>query len=163
MITRDARRQKATAEWVKKSAPNNVDPVGYAYEFTYDGLHDTHSPPPPGSGWLRNLIGIDFFSTVASVNMAGSQITDYRPLANFPGLTHLFIGESKIDDLSPLAELKSLRVLNMVGTQVTDISPLAELANLETLYLSHTPIRDYQALEEMKKLTTFGSQRHSRH
>ena len=112
-ISHNARKQKAAVAWVKSMEGN----LWYDYQMEEDGMWKAN-PEPPGPDWLREWIGIDYFSDVYWVDLANTQVTD----------------------LSPLEYLPNLEVLNLSFTQVTDLSSLDGMSNLFFLQMVDTPV-----------------------
>ena len=65
-----------------------------------DDLVKTQDVQPPEPGWLRGMLGDDFFKSVTHLNLSGSQVAD-------AGLGHL-------------KALPELRALYLSSTNVTD-------------------------------------------
>lgn len=167
------RRQREAIEFVNEMEGMFV----YRYEVQPNVLPGVvrPDPKPPGPNWLRNLIGIDYFSDVVAVSFAwcpdmdltplqglpnletldlqNCEVTDITPIARLGNLTELSLQYTKVRDVSPLAELTKLRFLDLASSPVSDISPLVNLPNLYCLRLSGTPIRDIRPLEQMTNLT----------
>ena len=49
---------------------------------------------PRGPEWLRNLLGVDYFSAVRGVELLMCPTTDLSPLADLPLLEELIVQES---------------------------------------------------------------------
>ncbi|MHB0958914.1 MAG: leucine-rich repeat domain-containing protein [Pirellulaceae bacterium] len=144
MKTTTAKRQQVAVACVEKMAGK----VGYDYQVTDDSrlirdaggsLYYTvnRSAPLPGPEWLRELVGVDFFVTVVSVNLRKRQLdkSSLSSLANLSDLKYLNLSDAHVSDLSFLATLTELQGLDLAATGVTDLSPLTNLTALRTLRL----------------------------
>ena len=136
-------KQKRVVAWTR-----NHGYVRYDYEVDETG--------PPGPGWLREWIGIDYFATVTEVHLCDGTATSLSPLRNLRKLRKLdtFCSEWKTDvtDLTPLENLTSLQELRLGSSQVVDVEPLASLTNLEFLELHSTPVNDVSPLASLANL-----------
>ena len=63
---------------------------------------------PPGPKWLRELIGVEYFTTVVVVNLPDIKVSGLSPLANLTKLVQLWLQDTQVSDLSPLAKLTNL-------------------------------------------------------
>ncbi len=113
------------------------------YDYESDGLKRPAYP-----AWLRNLLPQDYLTTVNTVRLSKSQITDddLQILANLPDLVFLDLQGTKISDVGvrTLGILTKLRVLILNGTDCTDrgVESLKSLTNIFRLGLSGTKISD---------------------
>ena len=168
-ISHNARKQRAAVAWVKE----NGGKVGYDYNHSTNGAMYQQNPPP-GPDWLREWIGIDYFSDVVLVdlqgkktedisplqcltklkrlNLFGSQLRDISALKEFTELDHLLVSLAKINDLTPLEGLTNLETLGLEGNHVKDIESLRKLKNLKELYLLIPIVRDFSGLYSLKNL-----------
>jgi Leucine-rich repeat (LRR) protein len=98
---------------------------------------------PPGPDWLRKLLGKNFFSEVAFVNLDRMVVTD-APKVDIVILTALpqlqglnLCGPFSDSELAHLKALTRLQSLNLVRTKITDAGPenLKGLAQLQSLSL----------------------------
>lgn len=121
----------------QKKAVQTIQDVGgwvrYDYEFDAGGVY-FEDARPPGPAWLRNLLGLDFFSYVNEVYLSYPQVTD--------------------DDLEHLKELSEVKQLSLHGAAVTDagLEHLREMFELRRLYLVDTQVSD-AGLEYLHELT----------
>ena len=142
------------------------------YDWEQHATLPNAQPPGPGPGWLRTLLGEDFFGEVETVWYNGpdvtnvdlarlecltqllclylfnTQVTD-AGLENVKGLTQvqeLFLNDTQITDagLENLNRLTQLQRLYLDGTKITDagLESLARLARLQQLSLNNTEITD---------------------
>jgi hypothetical protein len=142
--TNRARRQQAVIAAVLRSGGG----VAYDYQF-FNGDPRVPNPNgrPPVAGWLRTMLGDDYFSSVAVVGFTGRQphdeelsglrsFSDLRSLyvacpgfgdpqaAHLRGLTRLedlYLGSAEISDASipVLKRLGTLKELNIGGTKIS--------------------------------------------
>jgi hypothetical protein len=151
-------------EWAREQREAREAIVRLGGRGGYDVyIHQSGNSVPPGPPWLRNLLGEDFFVTVAEVTFTNSSsvtddITD-TGLKYIEGLTQLYslslIG-TRITDagLQHLKRLTQLRILSLIGTRITDtgLQHLEGLTHLQELYLDGTKITD-AGLQHVKGLT----------
>ena len=144
MKTTKAKRQHTAVECVEKMSGRVV----YDYQLS-DDSHPIqlaggrryytidHSAPLPGPQWLRDLIGVDFFATVVSVNLHKRKVDDssLSSLAHLSNLKYLDLSDTNVSDLTFLAKLTRLEGLDLAATSVKDLSPLTNLTALKTLRL----------------------------
>ena len=84
---------------------------------------------PEGPGWLRYLLGDDFFCDVVAVSLIGSPDAD-AGLANvqdLPQLQTVHLQQSKVTvaGLVKLNQLTKLEMIDLTGTNVTDAEAFA--------------------------------------
>ena len=136
VITKQTRDQRLSVEAIRKVGGDVV----YA--------HVLEQSDPPGPGWLRRLIGDEYFFSVSILELNHSEVGD-RDLAAIMRLTNikrLYISNPQITDagLLHLQGLTELRVLDLGSTQTTDagLEYLRELTNLRELNLPNTQVTD---------------------
>lgn len=86
---------------------------------------------------------------ISSLNLAGTNVTDLRPIADLP-LETLNIQRTKVADLSFLVDARiatSLCDLDVSGVKVTDFSPLAACTKLVTLRIYSTAFADLSVVK----------------
>lgn len=138
---------------------------GVLYEYRHDSDFDFVSGQPPGSAWLRKLLGVDFFADVTWVNTpyreyGVPQDADFDYLACFPRLRRLDLGSDATDSvLGRLRGMRRLEWLQMRGGKITDsgLQNLEQLTRLRVLVLSQTQISDpgldyLRALSQLRSL-----------
>jgi Leucine Rich repeat len=140
------RQERQTVEAILKSGGD----VKYDYQ--------TASPPAtaPGLGWLRSMLGEDFFSEVVSVsiyddffkqllwpNAADSQLTRIKDLSH---LESLYLSRTNTTDagLENIKNLTKLKDLNLDETDITDagMTNLKGLMHVKSLSLALLKITD---------------------
>jgi hypothetical protein len=103
---------------------------------------------PPGSVWLRNFIGEDYFQSVVQVSLTKTSVTDddLAVLEKLPDLEILDLTETKITSkgLAHLEGMRRLKSLFLFKTFVDDggLAHLENLTDLRVLSLECTKITD---------------------
>ncbi|MCE5266349.1 MAG: hypothetical protein LLG00_00485 [Planctomycetaceae bacterium] len=132
-----------------------------AYCF-YDYMDDL-SLQPPGPDWLRDLLGVDFFSDIVEVHSPGGN--ELERLAVLPQLTRLSITDAlgkddsqRVTDASVrmIRGLKRLEKLEITSNDITDagLEPIGELTRLRELYLTvHSPEITDEAFAPLQRLS----------
>jgi hypothetical protein len=146
MLTVRARHQRDVVDMVHDLGGS----VRYLHE-----LKDRHranvfsrTNPAPGPGWLRKLIGQDYFLIVMLVELRDAPVTDeqLRIIAKLPYLENLSLSDTQVTNagLAYLKKLDNLRCLALWRTPIGDegIRHLAVHTNLQNLVLDETDISD---------------------
>ncbi|HEV3417501.1 MAG TPA: hypothetical protein VG056_11825 [Pirellulales bacterium] len=133
VFSSQASRQRRVVERIK--ALRGV--VDYDYQLDSEQKLRTDDPAAPGSDWLRNLIGIDYFATATEVRVN--------------------LGSDEL--LEAAGELPHLKLLHVACiSNITDhgLEQIRGLAELETLYLASNKITDsgLEQLQGMSHLST---------
>jgi hypothetical protein len=145
-ISIDARRQKEAIDWVLK----------YGGHVRYDWERDLEASNLPGPEWLHNLIGVDYFQKVVSVDLTRVppfmqsrrrrdsrpqlSITDVSVLRKLPHLEVLRLRFNQVEDISPLRSLKELKDVNLADNRITDCTPLLGLHQLNNIQVQNNPL-----------------------
>ena len=167
-----AKEQKVAVNWVLK----NGGQVLYTSEYEHGNQPSVRGTPSFVSKWLIEMLGVDYFSSVAevfgfradlsdvtplaalknleSVSVDGTQVSDLRPLSNLTKLEYLSLSNTRVNDVKPLAGLAQLQDLHLDATQVSDLTPLSGLTRLKRLYLCSSKISDLRPLANLAKLDT---------
>jgi hypothetical protein len=140
----------------------------------YDWQWSNGMPIPNGKpwvpGWLTDLIGFEYFSTITAVQVFSSSRTSDAiivKVARLPRLENLSISSSNFGDagVAHLEGLTNLTYLNLCNTHVTDagLVHLRSLANLSELLLGNTAVTDaglahLKGLSKLSQLYLRGSQ-----
>jgi hypothetical protein len=154
IITNRANRQRRAIETIRKAGGE----VWYDYQFddwgetkcvTVSMLNVSHirpDAPPPSPGWLRRLIGIDYFATVAVVNADRDIENAAVAMEDLPQLKVVALHGRQVTDstLIHLRDLTHLRALLISDPSVSDTgwNALEHLTHLQTLLLNIPVIRD---------------------
>jgi hypothetical protein len=155
-----AKRQREAVESIRR--------LNRLCEVQYDYKRDSSGNPTPNAQarcpvWLRNLLGIDFFSNVTEVWLTG-KITDADlvHLKDFPKLRVLFFNEiiktynPQVTDegLKIVQGLTQLEVLGLCNTKITDagMERIEKLVHLKSLGLQNVGITDI-GLKNVKNLS----------
>lgn len=125
--------------------------------MAYHGYEAMVHHQPPGPGWLRNLLGDDFFCEVVLVNLSGGRVPEAGlvDLKEFPQLEWLNLNKSQVTDaeLEHVEALPQLHQLTLNDTQIGDagLQHLEALSQLQRLSLQNSKVTDV-GLEHLKGL-----------
>ena len=75
-------KQKEVVQWVR----DHGGTVGYDFQWDEVKESSINDAQPPGPDWLRNLIGVDYFSDVRVLYLGDTQVTDLSPLVKMKGV-----------------------------------------------------------------------------
>ncbi len=142
----------------KRIVQSAVDALRKKGAFISYDYYIGQNATPPGPGWVRRLLGDNYFSEVEGVNLSGPRFTD-DGLANVREFAHirfLNLSGTKITDAG-LANLRGLRHLNSIhldGAKLSGegLADLADLRELRELFLVQTTLTNYSGLENLKPL-----------
>ena len=137
---REAERQRRAVEAIREAGGH----VWYDYDVDVIGTADSSAP-----AWLTKLLGEDFFSDVAIVNLSTEVVGDEMLHDHLKGLTKLeslSLVSTQVTDggIAHLVGATHLRNLTVYDTPLTDggIAHLVGLTKLERLDLSGTQVTD---------------------
>ena len=139
-------QQQKTVKWILE----NRGQIVYACEI--DTQLSGSGSPPYVPKWLFDVLGADYFSSVAEVTGLQTDLSDVTPLASLTSLEILNLDDTQVKDLTPLANLTKLESLSLSSTPVQNVKPLAGLTKLEGLYLDGTQVSDVSPLKELTNL-----------
>jgi Leucine-rich repeat (LRR) protein len=138
------------------------------FSVMYDSQLDPRGTPysneqPPGPGWLRKVLGDNFFSEAKRVfvfgDRRGTKTCTDAGLERIGELTHLqwvSLDSTNVSDsgLVRIEALTELQILDLGDTAITDVGleHVEGLSQLSSLYLTGTKITD-AGLERVKGLT----------
>ncbi len=146
-IKKRADRQRAIVEQIRKDGGW----VFYDDQFDASGKQIAKASRP--DGWLRRLLGDDFFATVTNAHVANVGVLGR--LSDSTELLHLDLQRSNVSDreLAQLSDLRQLNILTLDKTAITNdgIKQLTCLTELKHLSLGHTAITD-AGLSQLKSL-----------
>ena len=97
------------------------------------------------------LSALEKISTLNSLDISKSDISDIRPLKDAKKLRVLLMNHNLITDLSPIDSL-SLRWLDISYNPIFDLASLSKMHTLETLWASFMDVKDISPLRGMKNL-----------
>ena len=134
----------------QKQACQKIRDAGGSVVYSYQrpgGVVPTETIHEPGPAWLRNLIGIDFFTTPFHVGFRFDEIENrLQPLEDLRSLRSLHITECDLpaDELAHLHNNIELRKLDLYDTTLNDdgLRHLECLTKLEELSINDTEISD---------------------
>lgn len=134
--------------------------ITYDYEWDSAGKF-INNAQPPAPEWLRNLLGVDFFSNVTEIWMDKDTKIPDAELVNLEGLTQLAdleLPDVDITDagLEHIKGLTNLKTLVLRENKITDagLMCLKNLTNLNYLVLSGPEITDAGLGAPQKSCTT---------
>jgi hypothetical protein len=131
--------------------------VEYDHEFNRAGKWRPNAQLP-GAAWMRDLLGLDFFSGVWNVSFYEPRVSDaeLECLKGLKRLRKLQLAGTKITDagLDHVKDMTELQSLGLAGTNVTDagLKHLERLHGLQVLGLGETNVTD-AGLEHLKGLS----------
>jgi hypothetical protein len=149
-IVRQAHIQRDAVAAIRKAGGR------VSYNWEWDPGKSIQAGRPWAPSWLVDLIGVDFFGHVTSVDLTGSSMTTDAMLAEVGRLNqlqqlsvHTSVTDAGLVHLKGLTNLSSLGV---AGTQVTDagLMHLKGLTNLSLLFLGGTRVTD-AGMNELKR------------
>jgi len=150
---REAERQRRAVEAIREVGAEVI----YDYEFNGRDKFTT-GVEPPAPAWLRDQLGVDFFSNVVAVQFHDSgRIGDVglKRLRSLTSLRTVVLYGMHVADaaLAYLRGFPELECLWLVGTLITDagLENLKVLTRLEYLSIHFTPVTD-AGLEYIKGL-----------
>jgi hypothetical protein len=135
-INKTQRERRAVAE---------IESLGSDVYFDWQ-IDDTTEPAGPKL--LRRVLGDDFFSSVARVDLNGGQISDecLIHLKPFSDLSEVWINATRISDegIRYLTRFKKVRLFSFSGTGLTNagLAHFKELTSLEVLGISCPSVSD---------------------
>ena len=126
------------------------------YDYEYRG-----AARPPGPRWLRRMVGDDFFTAVAGIEIETDRVSGdtLGAVATLPHLRTLLVNAEGVDDrgLLRLSEAVELEQFSFRSTRVTDagLAQLAVLKQLTSLVIDAPRVTDVGLipLEELPNLT----------
>ncbi len=117
---------------------------------------------PPNAG-VASLVGLECWTTLQTLHLAGNDVQDLTPLAHLHHLQELDVSCNRVSTLEPLSAVTSLEVLRADrasfcehGEQLTSLVPLARLDALHVLSLDGQLISDLATLAALARLRTLG-------
>ena len=99
---------------------------------------------------IRSIAGLENFTSLESLDLSGSAITDLTPLSSLTNLKALILTNCTAEDYTPLSSLTNLRVLMLDHSTIADPTPLFTLTNLKCLYLEGSQIKNYFTLADIR-------------
>lgn len=133
IVNSQANRQRRAVARIKAAGGL----VGYDYEVDANFNRRTDNPAPPGPDWLRNVIGVDYFSTVIFVS--------------FPTAT-----DQSLAAVTDLPNLRGLELTDDIKLTDAELACVNNLPKLEALYIdgcSNVSDKSIKHLQGSKHLT----------
>jgi Leucine-rich repeat (LRR) protein len=148
--------------WKQHEIVLSLERIDAVVELDVDDSRN--APTPDAPDWLVDMLGVEYFANVVSVQMPcycwpDRYRFDYRNLRYFSQLKELHAGESNIADadLTYVAGLQHLRIIELHRTAVGDrgLAWLKNLKSVEELDLHATKATDagLESLETWQRLT----------
>jgi len=103
---------------------------------------------------ITNLAGLEKCRNLASLDLAGNDVSDLSPIAGLPRLQFLDVSGNRIEDLASLTQNTALQYIEMSGNRVKEVGPLSGLTNLASLYLGGNRIVDIQPLMGLPRIAS---------
>ncbi len=123
--------------------PDNAIPKWMKY-FAKLGVFDLEEK------FAIDLRPIQNLTSLKSLRLGHSQISDITPLKNLVNLETLFIDFTNVSDLEPLRGLKNLQVLSISETKVSSLEPIMHLEKLRRLIVIECPNISDEQLKEFE-------------
>jgi hypothetical protein len=134
----------------QREAVGTIRRLGGVVVYNHDS-RNAYKPtpgPPPGPVWLRELLGDDFFASVALADLDRTPVADAElvSLQALPQVQNVSLSNTQITGagLVHLKGLSELLMLSLDNTQITDagLEYLKGMPQLVLLYLHNTKITD---------------------
>jgi hypothetical protein len=136
-----AREQREAVEAIRKAEGC----VFYDYECDASFVI-TPNTAPPGSVWLRTLVGDDYFSNAIFVTLSGTdaELSQLEHLSQLQAIKLWTIEDADAGGFEHLKGLTTLHTLDFIGTHITDagLKHIAGLTQIQMLGLQGTNITD---------------------
>jgi hypothetical protein len=91
-------------------------------------------------------------SHLVRLDISGANIASIEGIQNFSSLRSVSIDETQVTDLSPLAVLDNLETLSLINTNIDDFSNMPGLLNLENLFIITSHEIDISSLQKLNNL-----------
>jgi len=121
-------------------------------EVSIDELNHLSGSIVAQSQNIKDLEGVQYLTSLASLIINDNQITNLGPLSHLTNLTGLNLAHNDVNNIEPLRGLSSLMVLDLSFNQISQVEPLGNLTHLLTFNLSNNHISDLSALTHLSTL-----------
>lgn len=101
---------------------------------------------------ITSLKGIEYLTSINSLDLGRNNISDPGPLKNLKTLRVLDLRTNSISNISALAELSNLTTLNLEENQIDSIASLKKLSSLQRVILNNNKVEDITPLENLTVL-----------
>lgn len=91
-------------------------------------------------------------SSLESLEICYSQLTDITFLKSVPNLYHLDLSNNEINSINGVQTLNMLKTLNLGNNKIGDAYHISNLVNLTSLDIRNNPIQDTMVLKSLTKL-----------
>ena len=106
---------------------------------------------------IENLEGISQFTSLRSLSLNGTKISDFDGIQGLIHLEYIRAGDmSSLIDINAVANMQQITNLDIHNTSVADIDALTNLTNLTELGTTDTLITDYSVLAQLEHLNWLG-------
>lgn len=102
---------------------------------------------------ITSLDPLSELSDLVSLDISGTNVSDFTPLRNANKLKVLRAADTRINDLMPLKYDLMLEELDLSHTDVENLAILEVFNRLEKLNVAFTPVTDLQVLESCPNLS----------
>lgn len=116
---------------------------------------DYQQDPAEGTQ-IRDISGLENFTSLESLGLHFHAISDISPLAGLTKLNSLSLGGNPVEDIEPLSGLTNLGWLTLLGCQAQDYTPLSNLTDLGGLLMEYSTISDVSMLSGLTQLWRLG-------
>ncbi|HUF62823.1 MAG TPA: leucine-rich repeat domain-containing protein [Verrucomicrobiales bacterium] len=107
---------------------------------------------------IKDLTGLEKCRALASLELAGNEISDAGPLKELTEIQLLDLAENQIEDLHPLAGIKAIQFLDVSKNRVKSLEPLRALERLTSFYASENQVEDLSPLFGLPRVTSLHAQ-----
>lgn len=101
---------------------------------------------------IQNIQPLSRLTSLRTLDLSGTNITDLGPVRNLTELTHLNLARTPVTDISSLRYSDKIQDLDLSNTQVSDLTVVEKMNHLHQLRLNGTPIRDLSVLSTLHEL-----------
>ncbi len=107
---------------------------------------------------IKDLTGLEKCRALASLELAGNEISDVGPLKDLTEIQLLDLAGNQIEDLAALAGIKAIQFLDVSKNRIKSLEPLRGLERLTSFYASENEIADLSPLFALPRMTSLHAQ-----
>ena len=158
VIAKRANRQRVAVETIKKAGGT----VYYDYQADADGVLRFPPSSPAYPEWLKNGLGVDYFSNVVRVSLnSRSDAGSFEALSDLPHLGSVWLAGRNVTDsvlarTTTLSQLHALIVSNSAitatGWESLEHLPQLKMMNLQGSTLTDSVLLHIKSLTGLKRL-----------
>jgi hypothetical protein len=104
------------------------------------------------NAFILNLDPLAQLTSLAVLNLSGTQVGDLTPIRNLTELVALDISSTQVIQLSALRYALKMEQLTLNNTQITDLSVLEKMPGLRHLELKNVPVSNFTPIEALNSL-----------